>query len=91
MKEIKKFRPIPKFKSEKEERRFWETHDTVDYIDWDKAQGGVLFPNLRRSTRTISLRLTESMYQALKTEANKQDVPYQSCLKMILAEKLKKC
>ena len=91
MKKIKKFKSIPKFRSEKEERKFWETHDTTDYIDWDKAERDVSFPNLRRSTRTISLRLTESMYQALKTEANKNDVPYQSCLKMILAEKLKKC
>jgi predicted DNA binding CopG/RHH family protein len=91
MKKVKKLKLIPKFKNEKEEREFWKTHDSVDYINWKNAQKDVAFPNLRHSTKTISLRLTESMYNDLRREANKRDVPYQSYLKVILAEKLKKC
>lgn len=91
MKKAKKLKPIPKFRSEKEERKFWESHDSTEYVDWSTAEKNVSFPNLRRSTRTISLRMTESMFDDLRREANKQDVPYQSYLKMILAERLKKC
>jgi predicted DNA binding CopG/RHH family protein len=91
MNKARKFKSVPKFRNENKERSFWKKHDSMDYVDWDKAEKNVSFPNLRRSTRTISLRLTESMYNDLKKEANKQDVPYQSYLKIILAEKLKKC
>lgn len=91
MKKIKKLKPIPKFKSEKEERKFWESHDSTEYIDWSTAEKNIPFPNLHRSTKTISLRLTESMYNDLRREANKKDIPYQSYLKMILAERLEKC
>lgn len=83
----KKFKPIPDFKSEDEEREFWATHDTTDYVDWSKAERAV-FPNLRRSTKTISLRLPESLLARIKQLANKRDVPYQSLMKMFLAEKL---
>ncbi len=78
---------IPKFKSEAEERKFWQTHDSSEYVDWDKAERTVL-PKLKPSTRTISLRLPESMIEELKLLANKKDVPYQSLLKVYLAEKL---
>lgn len=80
-------RPIPGFASEAEERAFWETHDTTDYVDWSQARLGI-FPNLRPSTQTISLRLPLSLLADLKTLANKRDVPYQSLLKVLLAEKL---
>ena len=79
---------IPKFKSEAAERHFWETHDTTDYIDWSKAKR-VIFPNLKPSSKTISLRLPESLLNDLKILANQRDVPYQSFIKMMLAEKVK--
>jgi predicted DNA binding CopG/RHH family protein len=79
--------PIPKFRSEAKEREFWETHDTAAYIDWSRATFGV-FPNLKTSTEAISLRLPASLLAELKTQANKRDVPYQSLLKVYLAERL---
>ena len=78
---------IPKFKTEAEERRFWQTHDSTDYIDWSKAEIAIM-PNLKPSTKTISLRLPESMVDELKLLANKRDVPYQSLLKVYLAERI---
>jgi predicted DNA binding CopG/RHH family protein len=87
-KRVKKFKPLPVFKSEEEEREFWATHDSMDYVDWSKAKR-VVFPNLKPSARTISLRLPETMIENLKLLANKRDVPYQSLLKTFLAERLK--
>ena len=78
---------IPKFKNENEEREFWADHDATDYMDFSAAQEG-LFPNLKPTTRTISVRLPETLIDKLKTLANKRDVPYQSLLKVLLAEKL---
>lgn len=78
---------IPKFRSEAEERRFWATHDSTEYLDWGKAKR-VLFPNLKPSVKTISIRLPESLLHALKTLANERDVPYQSLVKMMLAEQV---
>jgi predicted DNA binding CopG/RHH family protein len=78
---------LPKFKSEVAERRFWATHDSTEYLDWSKARR-VLFPNLKPSVKTISIRLPESLLDALKTLANERDVPYQSLVKMILAEQV---
>ncbi len=78
---------MPIFKTEDEERAFWATHDSTEFIDWSKAKPTV-FPNLKPSTKTISLRLPESMIAALKVLANKRDVPYQSLLKIFLAEKV---
>ena len=78
---------IPSFKNEDEERAFWKTHDSTEFIDWSKAKKAV-FPNLKPSTKTISLRLPESIIAALKLLANKRDVPYQSLLKVFLAEKV---
>lgn len=78
---------IPKFKSEDEEREFWATHDSSEYIDWKKAKRIVL-PELKPSLKTISLRLPESMIEELKLLAHKKDVPYQSLLKMFLSEKI---
>lgn len=78
---------IPKFKSEEEERAFWETHDSTDYLDWTKAQQ-VIMPNLKPSTKTISLRLPQHLLDSIKAAANARDVPYQSLIKVWLQEKL---
>ena len=78
---------IPRFKSEAEERRFWERADSSNYLDWSKGQRAQ-FPSLKPSTMTISLRLSESMLEELKKLANERDVPYQSLLKVFLAERL---
>jgi predicted DNA binding CopG/RHH family protein len=77
----------PAFRSEAEERRFWATHDTTDYVDWSRAALGT-FPNLKPSTETISLRLPAALLAELKALANKRDVPYQSLLKVYLAERV---
>jgi len=87
-KRARKLKPLPVFKSEEEGREFWATHDSMDYVDWSKAER-VVFPNLKPRTRTISLRLPETMIENLKLLANKRDVPYQSLLKTFLAEQLK--
>ena len=86
---MSKKRKIPAFKSEDEEREFWASHDSTDYIDWKKAEK-FTFSNLKPSTKKISLRLPESMIEELKLLANKRDVPYQSLLKIFLAERIKK-
>jgi len=78
---------IPKFSSEDAEREFWATADSTDYIDWKKGRR-MLFPKLRPSLKTISLRLPEIMLEELKLLANKRDVPYQSLLKIFLSERL---
>lgn len=82
-------KPVPHFDSEDEEREFWATHDTTDYIDWSKVVRNPSFPRLKPSTRTVSIRLPESLIAALKTLANKKDIPYQSLMKIYLAEKIK--
>lgn len=78
---------IPKFKNEEAERKFWATHDSTAYVNWADAKK-VIFPDLKPTARLISIRLPESMIQELKSVANKWDVPYQSLLKMFLAERL---
>jgi len=85
----KKLKTIPHFKSEAAAAEFWLTHDTTDYVDWAAAQR-VVFSNLRPSTKSISLRLPLSLLERLKISANKKDVPYQSLMKMILDEAMKK-
>ena len=80
-------KPLPEFKDEDEEREFWATHDSTEYLDWSQAQRIVL-PNLKPSTKTISLRLPESMLNELRLLANKWDVPYQSLIKVFLQERL---
>jgi predicted DNA binding CopG/RHH family protein len=84
-----KRKPIPHSNSEDEEREFWATHDSTEYIDWSKAERNPTFPRLKPSTRTVSIRLPESLIAELKTLANKRDVPYQSLVKIFLAEKVK--
>ena len=80
-------KPIPRFASEDAERRFWAEHDTTDYFDWSKA-AQPSFPNLKPSTTSISIRLPLSMLEEIKVLANEKDVPYQSLMKMYLAERL---
>lgn len=80
---------IPRFSSEDKEREFWATADTTDYIDWKQARR-MLFPKLRPSVKTISLRLPEIMLEELKLLANKRDVPYQSLLKIFLSERIER-
>jgi len=84
---MKKLKPIPKFKNEDEERNFWDSHDLTDYFDMSKAEEAV-FPNLKPSTKSISLRLPESILLDIKLLANKRDVPYQSLMKIFLAERI---
>jgi len=83
----KKLKTIPKFRTETEERAFWERHDTADYFDLSKAQRA-RFPNLKLSTAAISLRLPQGLLDRIKVAANKRDVPYQSLIKVWLAEKV---
>ena len=84
----KQLKPVPKFRSEAEERAFWETHDSSDYVDWSKAQQ-IALPNLKPSTKTISLRLPQHLLDSIKAAANARDVPYQSLIKVWLQEKLR--
>jgi predicted DNA binding CopG/RHH family protein len=86
---MNKIKKIPKFKNEDEERDFWAKNDSSAYMDWSKAQKNPVFPNLKPSTRTISLRLPLTMLDQLKSLSNKKDVPYQSYIKVILDEKIK--
>jgi predicted DNA binding CopG/RHH family protein len=85
----KKLERVPTFRSEAEEREFWATHDTANYIDWSGARRAV-FPDLRPSTETISLRLPSHLLADLKALANERDVPYQSLLKVLLAEQVRR-
>lgn len=85
---MSKLKKTPVFHSETEERAFWESHDSSDYVDWRKAEPPA-FPNLKLSTRTISLRLPEGLLDRIKIEANKRDMPYQSLIKAWLAEDVK--
>lgn len=80
-------KPIPAFKTEADERRFWETHESEDYLDWSKAEP-VRLPLLKPSTTAISLRLPVPLLERIKIATNKRDMPYQSLIKAWLAEKL---
>jgi predicted DNA binding CopG/RHH family protein len=88
-KRVKKLKPIPQFRSDEEAGEFWMTHDTTEYLDWSKVRR-VRFSNLRPSTATISLRLPQRLLEELRTLANERDVPYQSLLKVYLAERVAK-
>ena len=82
---------MPKFASDAQERAFWESrepkHDSAEYLDWSKARK-VTLPNLKPTTKTISLRLPQHLLDSIKTAANARDVPYQSLIKVWLQEKL---
>ena len=85
---MKKLKKIPTFKSSAAEEQFWATHDSTGYIDFSRVELG-FFPELKPSSKTISIRLPESLVEAIKLLANKQDIPYQSMLKILLAEKVR--
>ena len=85
----KQLKAIPTFDTEEEERQFWSKHDSVDYVDWKRAQR-VKLVNLKSTTRTVSIRLPETMLEDLRMLANKRDVPYQSLLKIYVAERIDK-
>jgi predicted DNA binding CopG/RHH family protein len=80
-------KPIPTFRTEDEEREFWATHDSTEYVDWSKARV-VRFPNLRPSSTAISVRLPDTLLTELKLLANERDVPYQSLLKLYLSDRI---
>ena len=83
----KQKKTVPEFTSEQDEREFWATHDSSEYIDWEKAETAI-FPDLKPTMKTISLRLPEQMLNRIKVLANERDVPYQSLLKMFLKERI---
>lgn len=85
---MSKVKQVPTFKTEQEERAFWEQNDSSEYVDWSKAKLASM-PNLRPSTKTISLRLPEMLLDSIKIEAHKRDIPYQSLIKAWLAEDVK--
>ncbi len=78
---------IPTFANEAQERAYWESHGSVDHLDWTKAKTATM-PNLKPTTKTISLRLLQHLLNAIKIAANARDVPYQSLIKVWLQEKL---
>ncbi len=84
---MKKLKEIPKFKNEAEERKFWATHDSTEFVDWDKAEF-VSFPNLKPTMKTISLRLPEFVINELRRMAQKRDVSYQALIKIFLKERI---
>lgn len=83
----RKRKPVPQFHTEAEERVFWESHDSADYVDLTRAERA-RFPNLKLSTASISLRLPQGLLERIKIAANRRDVPYQSLIKVWLAEKI---
>jgi len=80
----KRLKKIPKFKNEDQEREFWDTHSSVDYFDWSKAKIGI-FPNLKLTSRPISIRLPEGLIDKAKIKANKLNIPYQTLMKQYIA------
>lgn len=85
---MKKLKPIPIFKNEDEEREFWANHDSTEYVDWSKAVKAV-FPNLKPSTKSVTIRLPADLLYQIKSQANKLDVPYQSYMKVLLSDKVR--
>ena len=86
---MKTLKEIPKFKNEQEEAEFWLTHDSTDYLDWSKAKK-TIFPNLKPTTESISLRLPAPLLARIKELANEKDVPYQSLMKVYLSDQVKR-
>ena len=80
----KDLKKIPKFKNEDKEAEFWNTHDSTEYLDWSKAKIGI-FPNLKPTSRSISIRIPEYIINKVKVQANKLDIPYQALMKQYIA------
>lgn len=83
------YKNIPDFKTEDDERKFWDTHDSTDYIDWSKAKRAI-FPNLQLTRKPISLRMTTSLLAKVKVIANKKDMPYQTLMKQYIQDAVEK-
>jgi predicted DNA binding CopG/RHH family protein len=88
MSKIKKFKPIPKFKNEDEEFEFWQKADTSEYFDFSNAKRGVRFPNLKLTSKPVTIRLPVGLVERLKVRANMMDIPYQSLIKKTLFDSL---
>ncbi len=86
---MKKLKPIPKFKNEEEERKFWASHDSTEYVDWSKAKR-TIFPELAPTTRAVPIRFPITLLERLKYLANQRNIPYQSLVKLFLLERVKK-
>ena len=86
---MKNLKNIPKFASDEEEAKFWETHDSTEYVDWSQANKAI-FPNLKFTTEAISIRLPAPLLARIKELANEKDVPYQSLMKMYLSERVER-
>jgi predicted DNA binding CopG/RHH family protein len=84
---MKKLKKIPYFKTEAEERKFWQSNSSVDYVDWSKARR-VRFPNLKLTSKPITIRLPISLLERVKVKANRLDIPYQSYIKQLIAQNL---
>ena len=82
---MKKLKKIPYFRSEHEEREFWQTHDSTEYVDYSKAKR-IRFPNLKLTSRPITIRLPESLIERIKIRAHRMDIPYQTLIKKLLFE-----
>jgi predicted DNA binding CopG/RHH family protein len=85
----KKLKKIPKFKNENDEFEFWSCHDSTEYVDWGKAKK-IMLPNLKRTTKLVSVNMPVSLLEQLKILANKKDMAYQSLMKLFLLERVKK-
>lgn len=86
---MKNIKNLPKFKNEDQEREFWSKNDSTEYVDWEKAEKAI-FPNLKVTTESISLRLPSFLLARIKQLANEKDVPYQSLMKVFLSNSVKK-
>ncbi|MBI2465508.1 BrnA antitoxin family protein [Candidatus Shapirobacteria bacterium] len=85
---MRKLKSVPIFKNENEEFNFWQTHSSVDYVDWSKAKRGVRFPNLKLTSKPVTIRLPVGLVERLKVKANLMDIPYQSLIKKTLFDSL---
>lgn len=82
-----KLKKLPKFKNEDAERKFWDTHSSVDYFDWSNAQN-VIFPNLKPTSTSISLRIPNYVLARLKERANSLNIPYQTLMKQYISKEV---
>jgi hypothetical protein len=80
-------RKIPQFKSEEEEREFWSTHDSTEYVDWSEAKR-VTFPSLKRDKVTIPVQVSRSTYENMQKEAKRRGVSLLDLATSSLKDKL---
>lgn len=82
---MKKLKKIPYFKSETDERKFWQTVDSTEYVDYSNLENWQ-FPNLKLTSKPITIRLPNTLIDRLKIKAHQTDIPYQTLIKRILFE-----